>query len=98
MPVLFFVRDGTGDDHTSGAHQVSAVSVSHHLAGIEKRFSVSGPTINGDRVASPFSPYRHVVLEILDGETSQDYPRAGFYYLVGFTPAEARALFGIGEP
>ena len=96
MPQLFFVRDGSGEHHTSQAHNVDigAAKVVADQFGV--RFSETGPIINGG-IASPFAPYRHVVLEIRRDDVGPNFNRPGFYYVTGLSPEEARRRFHISQ-
>jgi hypothetical protein len=63
MAKVFFVKDGTGDEHTSSGFDIPIGEISKALRSFEKKYFASGPTINSC-VAGAFSPYRHVVVEI----------------------------------
>lgn len=97
MASLYFVRDGRGDQHTSQAHPVPLKQVQVLASKHQTKFFKSGPTVNSG-VASPFAPYRHIVVEIEPSETSQDFPTAGFYYFIGLSPSDAQLHFGISNP
>jgi hypothetical protein len=96
MAKVFFVKDGTGDEHTSSGFDIPIGEINKALRSFEKKYFASGPTINSG-VAGAFSPYRHVVVEITDGETSVLFPTVGFYYMIGLRPAEAKTLLKIAN-
>ena len=60
MAKVFFVKDGTGDEHTSSGFDIPIGEINKALRSFEKKYFASGPTINSG-VAGAFSPYRHVV-------------------------------------
>lgn len=94
MPNIFFVRDGTGDHHTSQGQCIAMSAVAGLASRYSARFSQSGPFINNG-VASPFAAYRHVVMEVGDSETTAEYPKPGYYYFVGLRPQEAKVLLEV---
>ena len=98
MASIFFVRDGNGDDHMSAAHEVPVQRVIEKLRGRLKTFTTSKPYINVERgnLQWPY-PYSQVVIEILTGETSPDYPELGFYVIHDLSPDECQKLFGIAN-
>jgi len=56
------------------------------------------PTINHEQVASDFGPYRHVVLEVAEGDTNALFAKPGYYYVIGLSPEECERLLGLGGP
>jgi hypothetical protein len=62
MAKVFFVKDGTGDDHTSSGFDIPVCEIDKALGSFEKKYFAAGPTINSG-AAGAFSPYRHVVIE-----------------------------------
>ena len=96
MARLFFVRDGSGDHHTSQAHHVEIGAAKAVVDHFDVRFSETGPIIN-EGIASPFSAYRHVVLEIEQKDVGPSFKRPGFYYVIGLSPEGAQRRFNISE-
>ena len=96
MPKLFFVRDGTGDNHTSAGLSITMEALESLSRGTRPKFIRSGPTINPDAgQSSPYSSYKHVVGEVADGEINTAFPQAGFYYFVGLRPTEAETQLNV---
>lgn len=95
MPKVFFVTDGSGDYHTSDGYPEKGENLAKMVAGFELRFFATGPTINPETIASPFSQYQYVVIEVAVGELTSDFSRAGFYLVVGMTAKQAQTALGI---
>ncbi|WP_124704689.1 hypothetical protein [Sulfuriferula multivorans] len=98
MPKVFFVKDGSGDSHTSRGYHAKFEDIANMVAGFELRFSATGPTINPETKVAPFSPYRYVVVEVEDGELAARFSRAGFYLVVGLDAEQAGTMLGISNP
>lgn len=94
MATIYFVRDGTGDHKTSQGARVAMNAATGLSSRFPPRFTSTGPTINSG-VASGFAAFRHVVMEVVAGETTAEYPKAGFYYFEGLTPEEATGILGV---
>ena len=94
MATVFFVRDGTGDQHTSRGHEVSMADAMTSLEPYETKYFESGPTIN-EGVASGYAPFKYVVLEVSEGETNAKFPEQGYYLLVGLSVEDCLKLLGI---
>jgi len=95
VAILYFVRDGVGI-HTSPGHDVRVDVAEGLLPKYATKYFKSGPVVN-EGEASPFSPYRHVILEVLEGETTKLFPQSGYYYFIGLSPKEARSTFQINN-
>lgn len=97
MPKVFFVKDGRGDHHTSQAHNAKIEDIERMVTGVELRYFSNGPTINGDIIASPFSPFRYVVVEFGDEEFTTRFSCAGFYLAIGLDPIQAQESLNISN-
>lgn len=94
MATLYFVRDGKGTQHTSRGHDVP---IEGTRAACERRgfhFFEKGPVIN-EGIASPFAPFRHVVVEVTNTDVGGIFDRAGFYLVNGMSPEDAQREFSI---
>ena len=85
MPTLFFVRDGSGDCRTSKGRSLAMSAAAGLATKYPLQFTQSGPNIN-EGVASLYSTYRHVVMEVTADDATMEYPRAGVFYFVNFCP------------
>ena len=94
MVQLYFVRDGSGEHHTSRGHPVAIDTAKDVALRLGTRFSLNGPVINPG-VASPFAAFRHVVIEISDSDVGGVFDRARYYWLPQLSPEEAQRLFAI---
>ncbi len=94
MAKIFFVKDGSGDHRTSRGHPIDMQTVLLKMPGIQTRYFQTGPKIN-EGIASPYSPYLHVVLETLEGEKTEIFPNPGFYYLIGLSVDNAMEMLSV---
>ena len=97
MPRVFFVKDGSGDEHTSQAYTAKLADVVNLIKGFELRFFENGPFINSQTNASPFALYRYVVVEVGEGELTEQFTRVGFYLVVGLDVKQTQASLGISN-
>jgi hypothetical protein len=95
MAKVYLVRDGSGEGHTSRAYSVLIEKVTDALSEFAVRFYKNGPVINADVPFSNASPYKHVVLEVEEGEESAGFRTVGFYLIVGLGVRECASLFSL---
>lgn len=94
MATIHFVKDGkcsNGERITTSA-DVSASTAAAKLGRFDSRYTETPPTINPEVQASDLVEYKHVVLEIKQGESASPFSKTGFYFIIGLTPAECRRL------
>lgn len=99
MTTIHFVKDGkraNGDRITTSFSMPLAI-ISEILGGYETKHSSTSPTICPEVVASDFAPYKHVVVEIGQGDTNSTFPKVGYYVVLGLNPSEARHLFALPD-
>jgi hypothetical protein len=96
MSRIFFVRDGGGVHKTDQGTEVAFATVSEKLAKRSTKFFAPDkiPVINSGE-ASAYAEFRHIVVEIHDGEISETFPKPGRYYIQALSPKECEDLFGI---
>ena len=94
MATIWFLRDGSGNQHTSKGHEVSMVTATSALQQFDKKYSLTGPNINAG-TADGFAPFKHVVLEVEEEETNPTFPKPGYYIITGLSVKDCLGMFGI---
>lgn len=100
MATVHFVKDGkrpNGDRITTSA-EVSASLAAEKLGGFDSRYAATAPTINPEIQASDYAEFKHVVLEIEQGESAPPFSKPGYYYIVGLTATECKRLLDLPAP
>ncbi|MFZ7097186.1 hypothetical protein ACOPJQ_05055 [Luteimonas dalianensis] len=100
MATVHFVKDGkrpNGERITKSA-DVSASSAAATLGRFSSRYTETPPTINPEIQGSDWAEYKHVVLEIEQGESAPPFSKQGYYHIVGLTPAECKRLLDVSAP
>lgn len=100
MATVHFVKDGkrpNGERITKSA-DVSASDAAQKLGRFDSRYTETPPTINPAVQASDWADYKHVVLEIEQGESAPPFSKPGYYYIIGLTPAECQRLLDVSAP
>jgi hypothetical protein len=96
MSKVFFVKDGTGDSASGRGYDVPFSLISAKLgARRTKYFHSPPPPFNAQAGPAGYRDPKHVVVEILEGESSDAFSSAGYYYILDLTPEECRKLLGI---
>ena len=91
MATVYLVKDGPKDDRTSEGKTAPVVKLAAALGTRQTRFlGTERPRFN---VATPTDHYRHVVIEIAEGEMGHSrFPRAGFYLVLDLDAAKSDFL------
>jgi hypothetical protein len=100
VATVHFVKDGkrpNGERITKSA-DVSAATAAEKIGRFDFHYTETPPTINPEVRASDWAEYKHVVLEIAQGESAPPFSKPGFYYIADFTPAECQRLLDISAP
>ena len=87
MANIHFARDGltkNGDASTT-TQQISPEQLEQLFSGFDFKFSKSPPKINPDKLVNDFAAFRHVVLEIVDGESTNTFSEVGYYFIPTLT-------------
>ena len=95
MAKIHLVKDGVtrkGESLTT-SYEVPIEDVRRELRHRASRYSQGVPRINPDKEANEFSEYRHVVLEIEEGEQGGAFSEPGYYVLPSLSPRDCLALF-----
>jgi len=95
MATLFYGREGRSRSRSSRGQDIDIELVREYFSHADKHFFPTPPIINADGTPSEFSAYTLVVVEILDGETDQDFPGVGYYWLVQLSPQQCTEITGI---
>jgi hypothetical protein len=100
MATVHFVKDGklANGERVTKSVDVPATLAAERLVGFDTRHTKTAPTINPEGTPSDWAPYKHVVLEIEQGEETSHFSEPGYYYLIGLTPAECQNLLGVSAP
>lgn len=72
MATIHFVKDGkrSNGERITKSVEVSVSAVTEKLGRFDSRYSNTPPTINTSVQASDWAEYKHVVLEIEQGESA----------------------------
>lgn len=100
MATVHFVKDGklpNGERVTKSA-AVSAATAADKIGHFDSRYTESPPTINPEVHTSDWAEYKHVVLEIEQGDSAPPFSKPGYYYMPGLTPAECKRLLSVSAP
>lgn len=94
MATVHFVKDGVTKRGTSltRSYEVQIEDARAELGHRSTRYSKGVPRINPDIVANDFAEYRHVVLEVHDGEEGGAFPKPGYYVLPDLSPRDCQSL------
>lgn len=95
MAKIHLVKDGVtrkGESLTS-SYDVPIEDARRELGHRNTRYSQGVPRINPDTEVNDFAEYRHVVLEIEDGEQGEAFSEPGYYVVLGLSPRDCLALF-----
>ncbi|MFQ6311835.1 hypothetical protein [Lysobacter capsici] len=100
MATVHFVKDGkrSNGERVTKSAVVSAANAADKIGRFDFRYSEIPPTINAEVQTSDWAEYKHVVLEIAQGESAPPFSKPGYYYIVGVTPAECKRLLDISDP
>lgn len=91
MAKIYFLREGSGSDRTTGGFDISMGKLISKV-GIRtvKYIGSQPPTVPTEREdLTQFRDPRYTLAEILAGETNQEFLKEGFYILEGVEPKEA---------
>ncbi len=100
MATIHFVKNGkkANGERITRSVGVSMEIATKSLSTYETKHSEKPPTINPEVAASDFAPYRHVVLEVDQGDTNSSFPKQGYYFIVGLDAFECQSIFGLSGP
>lgn len=100
MAIVHFVKDGkrSNGDRVTKSVDVSATTAAEGIGHFDSRYTETPPTINPEVQTSDWAEYKHVVLEIEQGESAPPFSKPGYYYMVGLTPAECKRLLDVSAP
>ncbi len=100
MTTIHFVKDGkkANGERITRSIDVSIGVATKILGSYETRRSDQPPTVNPEVTASEFAPYKHVVLEIGEGETNSSFSAQGYYFVIGLDASECQRLLGESGP
>ena len=91
MALLYFVREGYGDDAVAGSVTLPVESVAGHCIGLRARYAAAMPVI-GRGPVNPVAEPIGVVVHVTDEDECIDmFANKGYYLLENIRPREARA-------
>lgn len=96
MATIWFLRDGTGGQHTSTGHDVPMTTATSALKEYNKKYFQTGPNINAG-VADGFAPFKHVVLEVEAEETNPIFPNSGYYFITELSVEDCLDMFDLSS-
>jgi hypothetical protein len=94
MANIHFARDGlskNGDASTT-SQNINPEQLEQLFSGFDFQFSKSPPRINPETLVNDFAAYRHVVLEIEDGESTLTFSKVGYYFIPILSVEECQQL------
>ena len=91
MAKIYFLREGSGSERTTGGFDISMEKLMSKVGVRTVKYICSQPpTFPKKREdLTPFRDPRYTLAEILAGETNQKFSKEGFYILEGVEPKEA---------
>ena len=98
MAIVWAVRDGSGDHKTVRRGELSLHNIATALQHYGKEFlppTNPPPNIGGDEPADGFVAPRHVVVEVTDDEHHADFPKPGYYLILGLRPRDVETVLGV---
>lgn len=97
MATVHFVKDGklSNGERVTNSADVSVTVAVDKIGHFDVRYMETPPTINPEVRTSDWAEYKHVVLEIEQGEGAPPFSKPGYYYIPSLTPAECKRLLGI---
>lgn len=100
MATVHFVKEGKlpNGERVTMSSDVSASGAAKRIVGFDFRYTETPPTINPELRPSEWTEYKHVVLEIKEGESVPPFSKPGYYYIIGLTPAECKRLLDVLAP
>lgn len=98
MATLFFARTGDDPNRANRGIPVSIDLVVEKLGSLDKRHKHNPPVIRSPdgRNPLPYSAATQSVVEIESHEVGPAFPKAGYYWFPGVTPARCSELLDLG--
>jgi hypothetical protein len=100
MATVHLVKDGVTKQGTSltKSFEIQIEDARSYFGNHSHHYSKGVPRINPEREANHFAEYRHVVLEIFDGEEGGPFESPGYYLLSNLSPRDFLALINQSGP
>ena len=100
MTTIHFVKNGlqAGKSITESHEGVAMNLITRNFAfglGNTVVYSATAPSINPGVVATDHADFGHVVIQVDEIETNEEFPKAGFYYVRTLTVKAARDTLGL---